>query len=87
LVYIIPTQFTDTLSVLQDRAPHRPIHEIEQVIKDEFKVLDISELFEYFSDEPVASASLAQVHRGTCFLYFIFTIFFFFGFCHILFLF
>lgn len=51
------------LERLQDSVPAVPAEAIRRVIRREFG-RDVDEVFEEFSDEPVASASIAQVHRA-----------------------
>jgi len=51
------------LERLQDSVPPVDAALIRQVIRDEFG-RDVEDLFEAFEDAPVASASIAQVHRA-----------------------
>jgi aarF domain-containing kinase len=60
---VAPTEYVTVLSHLQDRVPHRPFSQVErQVIRDLGSAPD--ELFDQFERSPIASASLAQVHRA-----------------------
>jgi len=59
----LPPEFRDELEDLQDRIPARPVDEIRQRIKAEFGHAPES-LFRHFDPAPLASASLAQVHRA-----------------------
>jgi ubiquinone biosynthesis protein len=61
---LLPESLITELTKLQDRAPEVPIEEIHNIIKTELPSA-ISELLEYFNPVPIASASMAQVHRAT----------------------
>ncbi len=61
---IIPEAYIAELSKLQDNTPKVPASDIRAVIESEFSK-EIDDLFSCFDDEPLAAASLAQVHRAT----------------------
>ena len=58
---LIPREFCDELSKLQDSVEPFSFEEVEHVIKAEFKK-PIKKLFRSFEKKPVASASIGQVH-------------------------
>jgi predicted unusual protein kinase regulating ubiquinone biosynthesis (AarF/ABC1/UbiB family) len=59
----LPSEFRVELEGLQDQVPPRPFAEIASRIEEDLGAPP-SELFDYFAREPLASASLGQVHEG-----------------------
>jgi predicted unusual protein kinase regulating ubiquinone biosynthesis (AarF/ABC1/UbiB family) len=59
----LPAQFRSGLEALQDQVPPRPYREICQRVERELG-RPIEVLFERFCEEPIASASLGQVHEA-----------------------
>lgn len=61
---ILPEDYCAELKKLQDKVPPFPDEEAKAIIKEELgKTTD--ELFQSFSDKPVACASIAQVYKAT----------------------
>jgi predicted unusual protein kinase regulating ubiquinone biosynthesis (AarF/ABC1/UbiB family) len=61
---VLPDAFREELQRLQDQVPPRPYRDIETRLREEFGGRGPAELFAEFSAEPVASASIGQVHRA-----------------------
>jgi hypothetical protein len=62
---LLPEEYIHTLSSLFDDAPRTTYSDVCRVVKEELGCSP-DELFEDFSKEPFASASLAQVHTAKC---------------------
>jgi predicted unusual protein kinase regulating ubiquinone biosynthesis (AarF/ABC1/UbiB family) len=60
---VMPREWVEKLSVLQDRVPAHPWPVVRETVEAELGT-PIEEVFESFAQEPVASASLAQVHEA-----------------------
>jgi ubiquinone biosynthesis protein len=61
---VLPDAFREELQRLQDQVPPRPYRDIEARLREEFGGRPPAEVFAEFSPEPVASASIGQVHRA-----------------------
>jgi ubiquinone biosynthesis protein len=68
-VDLLPEEYTSELSKLQDQVPPAPFEEIRKRVTEELGPMD--QVFKDFTEVPIASASLGQVHQaclkdGTC---------------------
>jgi len=61
---VVSSVWTDSLSKLQDACPNSSAEYVRHVIESEFKK-PLEELFVSFDMQPIASASIAQVHTAT----------------------
>jgi ubiquinone biosynthesis protein len=60
---ILPLEYIEELEKLQDKVPPFPFEDVRKLFESELgKSLD--EVFSEFEEEPVASASISQVHRA-----------------------
>jgi len=60
----IPEEWGRKLELLQDRVPPVPFAQIERVLRQEMHVNDVRQLFRSVDENPLASATIAQVHRA-----------------------
>ena len=60
---MVPRELIAELEKLQDKVPSFPTEDARQIIEEELGS-SISSLFRDFSDTPIASASIAQVHKA-----------------------
>ena len=63
LEHIIPRPYTEALEPLCQECPTSDIQTIKKVLEKNYNK-PIDQVFKSFDDEPLGSASLAQVHKG-----------------------
>jgi len=61
--HILPRPFREEFECLHDKAPSVPYSDVRRMIIEDLKV-DPNVIFSEFDEVPVASASIAQVHRA-----------------------
>lgn len=63
-VPVLPSEYYDEFKEFYDNAPSVPFEQVERIFMEEFGLLP-NQVFKSFSREPLASASIAQVHLAT----------------------
>lgn len=61
---LLPPDLADELMVLQDKVPPFDSATAQEIIKSSLGIAHLDQLFDDFDPQPLASASVAQVHSG-----------------------
>jgi aarF domain-containing kinase len=60
---VLPPEYVTLFRQLYDQAPSHTFDVVEQIVRRELKA-EVSDIFSSFSETPLASASIAQVHQA-----------------------
>jgi len=64
LTYLLPSEYTDTMSPLLDKNPHVSFSSVKELVEKELGK-SIEDTYDWFEEVPTSSASLAQVHKAS----------------------
>ena len=61
---LFPREYVEEFQGCLDQTPTLPFSYIQGVLASEFEGRDLSQIFSYIDETPLASASIAQVHAA-----------------------